>query len=258
MWGAIIGDIAGSTYEAEQFGNVHKVSVDKIITDKSMFTDDTILTIAILDAYLNDKDYENKIKEYANNYRGVKHPGFPDAFSQGFLRWVDGVRDNNSIGNGAMMRISSIPFLSTDYMQMLDDVKAATMTSHNTEEAISCTVVISEIIYSALNGETKEELAHRYKDYIFYKDFIEFNATCKKTLNNCLYAVFSSSSYEETIRKVISYGGDTDTDACIAGAMAESLYGAPSYLIEEARKKLPDSFIYLLDQAYERKNKKIR
>ena len=50
MWGAIIGDLAGSIYEYEQIKNVKSVKNTEIIPNDSFFSDDTILTIAILDA----------------------------------------------------------------------------------------------------------------------------------------------------------------------------------------------------------------
>ena len=58
MWGAIIGDLAGSVYEFEQIKKVSHITLDTLIQEKSFFSDDTILTIAILDAILNDKNYE--------------------------------------------------------------------------------------------------------------------------------------------------------------------------------------------------------
>ena len=58
MWGAIIGDLAGSIYEFEQVKRITKINISDLITSNSFFSDDTILTIAILDAILNDNDYE--------------------------------------------------------------------------------------------------------------------------------------------------------------------------------------------------------
>ena len=57
MWGAIIGDLAGSIYEYQQFNEVSKLKVKDIISEKSFYSDDTILTMAILDAILNEKLY---------------------------------------------------------------------------------------------------------------------------------------------------------------------------------------------------------
>ena len=89
-----------------------------------------------------------------------------------------------------------------------------------------------------------------------YSDFGGFNTTCYKTIDNCLYALFTSSSFEESLLKVISFGGDTDTNACIVGSMAEALYGIPKELIEEANKKIPNDFSNLLDKGYSRVLKK--
>ena len=64
MWGAIIGDLAGSIYEFEQINEIKSVKTDKLIPDKAFFSDDTILTIAILEAIQTDKDYETHLKKY--------------------------------------------------------------------------------------------------------------------------------------------------------------------------------------------------
>ena len=83
--GAIIGDISGSTYEYEQFGKVHKVKDPIILGKDSFYTDDTILTIALLDAYLHKKNYEEKLKEYAFKYEKQKHIKFVLTYVGEFL-----------------------------------------------------------------------------------------------------------------------------------------------------------------------------
>ena len=75
MLGAIIGDVAGSTYEVKEV--VKKKKKSKVSAferrrildeDVSLFpfsssvTDESILTIAISDAYLNDKDYGETLR----------------------------------------------------------------------------------------------------------------------------------------------------------------------------------------------------
>ena len=252
MWGAIIGDIIGSIYEYDQFKNTHRLEVEPIIKDECIYTDDTILTIAILDSYLNNKDYKQILIEYVNRFKDVKHPGFPNPFSKSFIDWANGCSKygNESIGNGAMMRISSIPYLVDDYERMREEVIKATSTSHNTKEAIDCALIISDIIYSSLHGITREELIEKYNEYIYYKEFTRFNSTCYSTLNNCLYVLFNNDKYEDAIKEVLSYGGDTDTNSCIVGSMAEAMYGVPRELINQARVKLPDDFNSLLDKAY--------
>ena len=83
-----------------------------------------------------------------------------------------------------------------------------------------------------------------------YKPFDKFNTTCSQTFDNCVFAVFNSNSFEESIKTVLSYGGDTDTNACIVGSMAEALYGIDRKLIKQANNYIPDDFVKILDKAY--------
>ena len=44
MWGAVIGDLAGSIYEFEQLKGIKNIQIQEIIPPKAFFSDDTILT----------------------------------------------------------------------------------------------------------------------------------------------------------------------------------------------------------------------
>ena len=68
MWGAIIGDLAGSIYEYNQIKKVSKVDVKDIIPENGFFSDDTILTVAIMDAIEHNGDYERYLREYGKRY----------------------------------------------------------------------------------------------------------------------------------------------------------------------------------------------
>lgn len=253
MWGAIIGDLAGSIYEFEQVEKIKKVKCDELITPKSFFSDDTILTVAIADAIENDRNYEKYLKEYGKKYKDYKpdyKPYFKTSFSPGFTKWVEGKKDGNSIGNGAMMRISPVGFMFDNEKDVIENTILATKPSHNSKEAIECSKIIALIIFYAKKGLKKEEIINKLDIKLKYKPFEKFNATCSETIDNCLYAVFSSNNFEESVKKVISYGGDTDTNACITGSIAEALYGIDDYLIKEANKKIPAEFVTKLEKGY--------
>ena len=51
MYGAILGDIIGSPYEFDQG---KKSKVFPLFSRHSAFTDDTVMTIAVADAFLNN------------------------------------------------------------------------------------------------------------------------------------------------------------------------------------------------------------
>ena len=255
MYGAIIGDLAGSIYEYDQINKVKEVKVNNIIEDNSFYSDDTILTIAVMDAMLNNKDFEYYLKKYAKEYMDYKpniSPYFKTPFSPGFTKWVNGNFNGNGKGNGAMMRISPVGLLSNSIEEVIEYSKQATIPSHNSEEAIECTTTIALIIYLAKNNYSKEEIISLLNLKYSYIAFKEFNYTCSTTINNCLYALFTSDSYEEAIRKVISFGGDTDTNACIVGSMAEVMYGLDNNLINLAKEKIPKKFVKLLEKGYKK------
>ena len=151
-----------------------------------------------------------------------------------------------------MMRISPIGYLCNSEEEIIENVKAATIPSHNSKEAIDCATLIAMIIYLSKKGYTKEQIALKLNIKYSYTPFQKFNTTCSETISNCLYALFTTNSFEEAIRTVISYGGDTDTNACIVGGMAEAMYGISEDLKQKALEKLPKEFIDILNKCYSR------
>lgn len=258
MLGAIIGDLAGSIYEYEQFKKTEEIiPKSKLISLDSFYSDDTILNIAILDAILNGGDYKKYLKAYGIKYLNYKpnyKPYFNSSFSPGFVKWINGDFIGESKGNGAMMRIAPVAYMFDTEKRIIENVKLATIPSHNSNEAIECATKIAQIIFLAREKYSKEDIIRKLNIKLNYEKFSTFNCTCYETINNCLYAVFTSSSFEESIFKIISYGGDTDTNACIVGSIAEAMYGIDKTLIDEAKEKIPSSFVKKIQFAYNIKN----
>lgn len=141
MWGAIIGDLAGSIYEFEQIKRIKNLEITELIAENSFYSDDTILTIAILDVILNNQNYEQYLKDYINKYKDYKpnfSPYFKTSFSPSLLKWANGDTLGTSSGNGAMMRISPVGYLFDNLDEVLTNAKLSTIPSHNSEEAIRC------------------------------------------------------------------------------------------------------------------------
>ncbi len=259
MWGAVIGDLAGSIYEYQQNRHFSKLNPKEVISKRSFYSDDTILTIAILDAILNDRNYEYYLKKYVKDFLTYKPefaPYFKSSFSPGFTKWALDQKEGKSVGNGAMMRISAVGYLFNSKEDVVKNARLATIPSHDSLEAINSATTIALIIFLARLGFTKDEIIKELNLKFNYSDFNEFNTSCYKTIDNCLYALFTSSGFEDALLKVISFGGDTDTNACIVGSMAEALYEIPSELIEKAKKKIPNNFSNLLDRGYSKVLKK--
>lgn len=253
MLGAIYGDKAGSLYEFEQTKKIEGINPEKLILPNSFYSDDTIETIAVIDAIISNKDYEETLKNYILDnidYKPDYEPYFKTSFSPGTIKWAKGIGSNDSIGNGAMMRISPVGFLFDRVIEVLENARLVTITSHNSKEAIDAATIIAQMIYYFRNGLSKEEVFKRLRLVSKYEPFTKFNTTCKETLGNCLYAIYNSNSFEDAIRKTLLMGGDTDTNCCIVGSIAESIYGMTDEQKEDAIRDLPDKHVKVLKKVY--------
>jgi len=55
------------------------------------------------------------------------------------------------------------------------------------------------------------------------------------------------------VKNAISLGGDADTMACIAGAIAQAYYKTmPADIVRQARRNLPEALLAVLNQFCER------
>lgn len=249
MLGAIYGDKAGSIYEYNQTKKITPIYPDELITKGSFYSDDTIETIALIDAITSNKDYEETLRNYIlenENYKPNHTPYFEKPFSPNTMKWANKEGNSNSIGNGAMMRISPVGYLFNTEEEVIENAKEATIPSHNSKEAIKSATTIALIIYYFRQGLTKEEVFKKLDLKVKYSPFERFNMTCHETIDNCLYALYMSNSFEDAIRKTLSMGGDTDTNSCIVGSMAEALYGMTEKQKEEAKENLPKEYIKIL------------
>ena len=60
-----------------------------------------------------------------------------------------------------------------------------------------------------------------------------FDVSCQGSVPQAIRAFLEGNSYEECVRLAVSIGGDTDTIACMAEAIAEAYYGIPKEIKQE-------------------------
>lgn len=224
MLGAIAGDIIGSPYE---FYNCKSVSFP-LFCHESRLTDDSTLTFAIADAFMNKKDYAVTLKEYAK-----KHP--LAGYGGSFIQWVDGesMLPYNSWGNGSAMRVSSIGWLCNTLDEVLLEAKKSAEVTHNHSEGIKGAQAIASSIFLARIGKTKEEIKNfvtvafgynlnRTLDEI--RPTYKFDVSCQGSVPEAIIAFLESENFEHCIRKAVSIGGDSGTIAAMAGGISEAFY----------------------------------
>ena len=71
----------------------------------------------------------------------------------------------------------------------------------------------------------------RFKETAFPPEEIRpgyrFDVSCEGSVPQAIVCFLEADGFEDAIRNAVSLGGDGDTRACIAGAIAEAYYGIP-------------------------------
>lgn len=242
MLGAIAGDIVGSVYE-----NLRTQRKDfRLFTPVSTFTDDSVLTIAVADAILTGCDYGPVIKSYAR-----RHP--LRGYGSRFLVWMasPAMKPYNSFGNGSAMRVSPVAHAFTSEEEVLDQAKRTAECTHNHPEGVKGAQATALAVFLARCGADKERIRHEIESRFGYdlgrtideiRPDYRIDLTCQGSVPEAIIAFLDSSSFEDALRNAVSLGGDADTQACIAGAIAEAHYRTiPAPILLKIRKRLPKS-----------------
>lgn len=252
MLGAIIGDIVGSRFEQ----NPIKTKEFTLFESDCCFTDDTVMTLAVAKAILRSRDL-SLLGENAVRYMVELGRRYPDAGYGGrFFRWLfsGDFRPYNSYGNGSAMRVSACGFAAESLEQAIAMADAVTKVTHDHPEGMKGAEATAAAVFLAKTGSTipeiREHIVRNYYPIDFTLDEIRpdyrFDVTCQGSVPQALEAFFESVSFEDTIRNAVSLGGDCDTQAAIAGGIAEAYYGIPDTIRDQALGYLPDELLEIL------------
>jgi len=238
MISSIAGDMIGSRYE---FHN--SAPIDALFSDKSVYTDDTVLTIATADVLLNGGSYAKNYLDYAINY---PNRGYGSSFAQAIKRKT--LEPYDSYGNGSAMRVSPVGWVYNNINDTAKEAKKSAECSHNHLEGMKGAVSVACAIWLARNGYKKEQIKYILeKDPLGYDlstkmaDFPKkFDVTCQGTIPRCMAIFLETDNFEDAMIAGIRMGGDVDTNCCIVGGICNAYYGLPSKeIIEAVYSRLP-------------------
>ena len=265
MLGAIAGDIIGSPYEFKR--NNIKTTDFPLFSEISRFTDDTVMTFAIASALMESIPVRGGIPEmsaFADTVIDSMHRfghAYPlIGYGPKFAQWLSSRERQpyGSFGNGSAMRVSPVAWAFDDLETVEVFAGISAMVSHNHPEGIKGAQATAAAIFLSRSGNTKQQI----RDYITQKygydlsrrlDEIrpsyEFDATCQGSVPEAITAFLEGSSYEDTVCKAVSLGGDSDTIACIAGGIAEAFYnGVPEEIMHETFTRLDENLRDIFSQ----------
>ncbi len=251
MLGAVVGDVVGSIYE---FRGLEDKNFQPLVHPAAFFTDDTVLTVAVADALLHNRDVVEAFKDWGHRY--------PDSGWGGrFAKWLfsDETRPYGSYGNGAAMRVSPAAFLATSLDEARRLARKVTEVTHDHPEGLRGAEAAVTAIFLALQGERAHTIrAQIERDFEYalppspevIRPSYVFNETCQGTVPEAIVCALEARDYEDAVREAVSLGGDADTLGAITGAIAEALYGLPDDIGRQVWKKLPREMRVIIEQLY--------
>ncbi len=241
MLGAIAGDIIGSRFEHAGI----KSKEFELFNRQSIFTDDTVHTIALADSLLHEIPYQDKLREYFRHYPNAGYGGR-------FRRWARSPQPKpyGSYGNGSAMRVSPVAWFYDDLDQVLKQARRSAEITHNHQEGIKGAQAVAAAVFLARTGSTKDEIKKYLEDSFSYdlsstidvirKDY-GFEVSCQASVPQAILAFLESIDFEDAVRNAVSLGGDSDTQACIAGGIAGAFYGGvPQAIHDESLLRLDE------------------
>ena len=228
------------------------------VTFHPKFTDDTVMTLAVARWLMNDP--ERKASNLIRIMQSMGREYIDSGFAPMFKRWIlsDDPRANNSYGNGAAMRVSPVAMVAESLPEAINLARLTAEVSHSHPEAIKGAEAMAQAIWMAHHGRSKDDirfaisndfgydlsmpenemvslLAGCVKEPIlingedtgefYFRETGKIDSSCQNTVPAAVRAFLEGDSFEDTVRRAVAYGGDSDTIASMAGAIAAPFHG---------------------------------
>lgn len=246
--GAIAGDVIGSVHE---HGREKRLDFP-LFVPRSGFTDDTVLTVATAHAILTGTPYAKAYRMFGRRYPNA---GYGGTFRHWLLNEEMGPYD--SFGNGSAMRVSPVGHAFDSMDEVLREAERSAEVTHNHPEGIKGAQATAVAVLLARTGATKDELRDELTRRFGYdlsrrirdiRQSYQWDVSCQGSVPEAIIAFLDSSSVEHAIRLAVSLGGDADTQASIAGAIAQAFYrNTPLTVVASVRDRLPVHLLEVLD-----------
>jgi ADP-ribosylglycohydrolase len=249
MIGVIAGDVIGSVHERA----LTKRTDFPLFDPSCRFTDDTVLTVATAHAILTGTPYGVAYREFGREYPNAGYGG-------SFYNWLQAEeqRPYNSWGNGSAMRVAPVGFAFGNIDEVLYEAARSAAVTHSHTEGIKGAQATALAVFLARTGASKDEIRVQLAEGFGYdlhrtieqiRPDYQWDVSCQRSVPEAIIAFLDSSDVEDAIRLAVSLGGDADTQAAIAGGIAEAFYGrVPEDIALTVRDRLPQRFIEIVDE----------
>ena len=253
MLGALVGDIIGSIYE---FCNTKSMDFD-LFTPWNNFTDDSVMTLAVAKWLMEDEAHTINYLIGCMQELGNRYPNA--GYGSRFGVWLEeeDPQPYNSWGNGAGMRVSPVGLYAKTLDEALALAAVTASVSHNHPEGVNGAQAIASSVFLCKQGKSKAKIKEYVEKTFYYnldrtisdiRPMYGFDVSCQGSVPEAIIAFLEGNSFEEVIRLAVSIGGDSDTIACMAGAIAACMYPIPDDISEKCDTILTDDLREIKDQ----------
>lgn len=260
MDGFYVGDIIGNSYTHENEKFNKKTKNFEFFTDRSKFSDDTILTFATIEWLLHTTHTSEELLSIIKDYYKIFPDKTPTIYGEAFAKWAEEgcLYFRESYGNGGAMRCSPIAWYAKSLAEIDNLIFKGISPTHNTDSGRLGARIVCYTIFYLKNGkslnEVKKIISKQFnlnldENIDDYRNNYTYTSDSVETVRPALISLLNSISYEDAIRNAVSFGGDTDTITTICSAISEAYYKEiPKNIKQTAKKFLPKKFLKLLEQ----------
>lgn len=155
MLGAIVGDVLGSIHEH----NPIKTKNFELLNANCVFTDDTVMTVAVADSLMNGTPYVESLQMWGSSYPSA-------GYGCWFNEWIysDSPEPYNSFGNGSAMRSSSVGWLFDDDTSVFKEAEKSAVITHNHPEGIKGAQAVALGVFLGRTGNTKNKIRDNFSN----------------------------------------------------------------------------------------------
>lgn len=224
---------------------------------RGTYTDDTAMTIAVAEVLerAGEMDEELLAQRFLATFDPARGYGAGTIRVLGLWRRGEpvlqaavGVFAGGSYGNGAAMRVAPVgAHFASDDQRLLAEAARSARVTHAHPLGIAGAVVQATAVGAAVRGDDPLEAAARVAEGEFAvalaaveraleEDWapemvareLGASVTAHESVPAALYAALRAGSFEEACTFAVQIGGDADTIAAMAGAIAGARFGARS------------------------------
>lgn len=280
MFGAMLGDALGVPHEFKNDHAINSYFIEhptQIDTEYKtygvplgVYSDDFSQQLCVNEHFKSDTVDASPFYEDLLQWRKGKYWVSGQAFDEGMQTASQllhygrtgsiRIHESRSSGNGSLMRVLPIAFVTDDSHTMLRLAFQCSTITHNSEDCIkSCQfyVLLARMVADQQNKQGSHidkaqflmlwSLAGTVLDWSPLEDQQDFGSGYViDTLNIVLDCIENTSSYAEAVKRAIMYGGDTDTNACVVGGIAALVFGLdnlPSEWVQFIQPSLENRYV---------------